>query len=204
MFFFVFPSLSFLLCKVGMTDPFPISPGVGQEACVNVIGAVLSCAAGHVALRGKLSITRSCEARLAKFHTGDRPCQREIPLQREFTAKSLHPPAPWSSFQLLECVEPQGIQLECSFRASVGVDSRNEAGGEMHLKCDVRGVCRGVGVWVGEARLGWLSENSIFHVTYQEPKKNSGLSAGQTWSLHYPNSSMFWDVHWTLKPNTVC
>lgn len=40
-------------------------------------------------------VTRNCEDRRAKFHTGDRPCQREIPLQRG-SLPSSPAPAPCS------------------------------------------------------------------------------------------------------------
>lgn len=40
------PSLSLLFCQVRMPDTSDTLCGVGQEACVNVIGVVLSSAVG--------------------------------------------------------------------------------------------------------------------------------------------------------------
>lgn len=47
-------------------------------------------------VKGRPIVTRSCEARRAKFHTGDGPCQREIPLQRG-SLPSSPAPAPSSA-----------------------------------------------------------------------------------------------------------
>lgn len=94
-------------------------------------------------LKGRLRVTRSCEARPAKFHTGDSPCQKEIPLQRGSLP---------SSASVHSLFRPQGIQQERMLSESVMLkDGRNVAGRETHWQM----FCKPV-------KLDWLSESPVF------------------------------------------
>lgn len=78
------------------------------------------------------------------------------PITKRFTAKFPLPAAPWSSFQLLECLEAPGHKpRDSAVRAGDQETSRNEAGGETpetHLNSAVM-PAGGEDVW--------LSENSM-------------------------------------------
>lgn len=141
---------------------------------------MLSSAVGHGELRGRLSSTGSCEARGAKFHTGDRPRSKGDPITKRFTAKFPCPPAPWSNFQLLECSEASGLKIrENAYRASGSERSQKEK--------PFKALCQ---PGASEALLAFWKLSG--HTTYQEPKESSQLC----WTVHHPHSSrLFQNVH---------
>lgn len=99
-------------------------------------------------VKGRPIVTRSCEARCAKFHTGDRPCQREIPLQRR-SLPSSPSPAPCSA--LFGAPGAYVQEKRMLSEPTTQEDGRNVAGGETHLKMSCQ-----------SGKVAWFSKTSVF------------------------------------------